>query len=202
MTRQGLSRLGFSLALLMVATAAFADRSANDDKQANAGARLVLPVTGTGGFSGTVFVQSFQARGNQVVATAFISGSVPGVSSLLAGPITIPVTVGTAGTATSSSSSTLRQAPVSSQQTASTCQVLALNLGAVNLDALGLNVATQPIAVNLAGDTASPLGNLVCTALDTVNNVVNLVGVLNQILGALGGVLGGVTGAVGGVTGG
>ncbi|MFL5390857.1 MAG: hypothetical protein ACJ79C_19155, partial [Myxococcales bacterium] len=68
-----------------------ADRNGNDDKQGNA-ARLVLPVTGSGGFSGTLFVQRFEVRNGQAVAVAFVSGSIAGTGSALVGPIALPVT--------------------------------------------------------------------------------------------------------------
>jgi hypothetical protein len=51
-------------------------------------------------------------------------------------------------------------------------------------------VTTQPVVLDISGDSAGVLGNLVCTVLDTLNNVVNLVGLLNQILGLLTGLLG------------
>jgi len=71
------------------------------------------------------------------------------------------------------------------QQAAATCQVLHLDIGAVNLNLQGLIVATQPISIDLSGDSAAPLGNLVCTIQSTLNNVVGLVGLLNQLLGVL-----------------
>jgi len=73
-----------------------------------------------------------------------------------------------------------------------TCPVLHLDIGAVNLNVLGLVVVTQPIGLDISGDSAGVLGNLVCTVLDTLNSVVDLVGLLNQILGLLTGLLGGL----------
>jgi hypothetical protein len=73
---------------------------------------------------------------------------------------------------------------------AATCPVLHIDIGAVNLNVLGLQVTTQPVVLDISGDSAGVLGNLVCTVLDTLNNVVNLVGLLNQILGLLTGLLG------------
>jgi hypothetical protein len=65
-------------------------------------------------------------------------------------------------------------------------------LGAVNLNVLGLQVTTQPIAIDVSGDSTGTnvLGNLVCTILTTLNNVVGLVNLLNQLLGLLGGLTG------------
>jgi hypothetical protein len=199
MTRQALVRSVLSLGLFLLATAAVADRG-NDEKEGN-GARLVLPVTGSAGFSGTLFIQRFEVRNGQAVAVGFVSGSIAGRGSALVGPIALPVTASPQGSGTAGRGA-LQQAPSSPQQTASTCTALDLQLGAASFNVLGLVITTQPVGITLAGDTASPLGNLVCTALDTLNNVVNLVGILNQLLGALGGALGGVAGGLtGGVTG-
>jgi len=77
-------------------------------------------------------------------------------------------------------------------QQQATCQVLHLEVGAVNLNLLGLQVTTLPIAIDLSGDSAGVLGNLVCTILETLNNVVGLVDLLNQLLGVLTGLVGGL----------
>ena len=53
-------------------------------------------------------------------------------------------------------------------------------------------MATQPISLDISGDTAGPLGHLVCTILDTLNNVIGLVDLLNQLLGLLTGLLGAI----------
>ena len=61
-----------------------------------------------------------------------------------------------------------------------------------NLNVLGLQVTTQPISIDVSGDSTGTnvLGNLICTILTTVNNVVGLVNLLNQLLGLLGGLTG------------
>src|SRR2546430_7689754 len=82
---------------------------------------------------------------------------------------------------------------------ATTCGVLHLDLGAVNLNLLGVAVTTTPVTIDINGDTAGPLGNLVCTALATINNVVGLVNVLNSLLSVVTGLVGGLTGGLGGV---
>ena len=75
---------------------------------------------------------------------------------------------------------------------ASTCGVLHLDLGAVTLNVLGLQVTTQPISIDVSGTSggSNVLGQLICTILDTVGNVIGLVNLLNQILGLLGGLTG------------
>ena len=73
---------------------------------------------------------------------------------------------------------------------------------AINLNLLGVQFVTTPITLDLIDlDAGGVLGQLICTALDTVGNVVYLVGVLNSILSLLTGLLGGLTGGLtGGVT--
>src|SRR4051794_37877003 len=131
MTRHALVRSVLSLGVFLLATAAVADRNGNDDKQGNA-AGLALPITGSGGFSGTLFVQRFEVRNGQAVAVAFVSGSIAGTGSALVGPITLPVTAapqsgGTAGRAAP------QRGPPSPPQTAATFTAFDLQPGAVNL---------------------------------------------------------------------
>jgi hypothetical protein len=70
--------------------------------------------------------------------------------------------------------------------------VLHLAVGAVNFNVLGVQVTTQPISIDLAGDSTGTnvLGNLTCTILTMLNNVVGLVNLLNSLLGVLGGLTG------------
>jgi len=181
------------MALLLLATAAVAAPSVKDAKD-NAGP-LQLPIAGSatsgGAFAGTLSILRFEAQGNQVVAIGILRGTVAGVGTALMGEVTFPVQIAAAGQAAASSTSLIAQQQAAPQQ-AATCTALDLNLGAVNLNLAGLQIATQPISLVLSGDSSAPLGNLVCTALDTLNNVVGLVGILNQILGAVTGLVGGL----------
>jgi hypothetical protein len=175
---------------LLLATAAAADRS---DKEESGGrqAKLYLPIAGsaTGGatFSGTLSVQRFEVRDGRIVAVGMVSGSVSGAGTLLAGPLALPVELGPGSQGAAAS-----PAAAAPQPAAQTCQVLHLALGAVNLNVLGLQVTTQPISIDVSGDSTGTnvLGNLICTILTTVNNVVGLVNLLNQLLGVLGGLTG------------
>ena len=73
-------------------------------------------------------------------------------------------------------------------QYGSDSRTLTLNL------ASALPVITQPITIDLSGQSGGTdvLGQLICTALETVGNVIGLVDVLNQILGLVGGLVGGL----------
>jgi hypothetical protein len=189
MTRQGMLRVSIPIALLLSATAGLA---AQPDKQGKDGSGpLQLPLTSAAGtFTGTFSINRFEVRNNAVVAIGVVRGSIAGTGSALVGEVAAPVTIGTA-----SARAAVSAAAVSQQQ--ATCQVLHLDIGAINLNIQGLMLATQPISIDLSGDSAAPLGNLVCTIESTLNNVVGLVDLLNQLLGVLTGLVGGLTGGLG-----
>jgi hypothetical protein len=184
--RMAVSALSMGVLLLAAGTA-----PADQGEKAKKDASLQLPITGTaaGGvtFTGTLSVQKFVVRDGQVAVVGIVRGTATSAAGVplgtaLVGPLTLPVQVGPGPTTAPTTA-----APVAAQ---ATCQVLHLDIGAVNLNVLGLVVATQPIGLDISGDSAGVLGNLVCTVLDTLNNVVDLVGLLNQILGLLTGLLG------------
>lgn len=151
--------------------------------------RWRLPITGVvaegGTFAGTLTVQRFEARGDQVFAIGLVSGSVTSPIGVPVGVahVALPVLVGPGVGAVR----TAAQGPAPQQD----CGVLHLEFGAVNLDLLGLHVTTTPVTVDLSG-TSGPtdvLGTLICTILETLGNVLALVGLLNQLLGLLGGLI-------------
>ncbi len=82
---------------------------------------------------------------------------------------------------------------------ATSCTVLDVALGPVNVNLLGVQVALDAVALNLSGTQGTPLGDLVCAVSDLLGNVAGLVNVLNGVLGLLTGLLGGLTGGLGGV---
>src|SRR6267378_1632658 len=180
MTIRRMTASALSLALLLCGAAATAREHDDDDKSR---AKLYLPIAGTapGGvtFAGTLSVQKFIQRDGKPVAVGMVSG--PATSSgvplgtVLTGPIEFPVQV-------EPGSAIAGAAPVSVQQ-ATNCQVLHLELGAVNLNVLGLTVATQPITIDVSGVTGGTnvLDQLLCTILETVGNVIGLVNLLNQL---------------------
>ena len=174
---------------------------------------LVLPLSGVGSdgvtFKGTVAVQRFVHRGDDVFAIGAVSGSLSGpagpIGTAVYLPVAFPVQVGN-GQSARMEGGYIEPASVSAHDygarvilaQATTCGVLHLDLGAVDLNLLGVAVTTTPVTIDINGDTGGPLGNLVCTVLSTVNNVVGLVNLLNSILGLVTGLLGGLTGGLGG----
>jgi hypothetical protein len=174
---------------------------------------LVLPITGVAGggvtFNGTVAVQRFVQRDGAVFAIGAVSGSLSGpagpIGTSIDFPVAFPVHVGSGLTARAerglihpASRSTPDDGARVILAQATTCGVLHLDLGAVNLNVLGTVVTTTPVTIDINGNTAGPLGNLVCTILATLNNVVGLVKLLNSLLGLVTGLLGGLTGGLGG----
>ena len=187
MIRKSHLNLPIPIALLLLATAAIA---APSDKQAKDGsAPLQLPITGSATtratFVGTLSIERFEARAGQAVAIGIVRGSVAGVGTALVGEVPLPIKIGPASQGAAAPNSLVAQPQA-------TCQALHLEIGAVDLNFAGLQITTQPIAIDLSGDSSGPLGNLVCTILDTLNNVVGLVGLLNQLLGTLTGLVGGL----------
>jgi hypothetical protein len=187
--------------------------TAGEADQKPARRALVLPLTGAGSggvtFNGTVAVERFVQRNGGVVAIGAVSGSLSGptgpIGTSIYLPVEFPVTVGNGLTARAERGR-INPASLSAPDygarvilaQATTCGVLHLDLGAVNLNLLGVVVTTTPVTIDINGDTAGPLGNLVCAILATVNNVVGLVNLLNSLLGLVTGLLGGLTGGLGG----
>jgi hypothetical protein len=171
---------------------------------------LVLPLTGagTGGvrFNGTVAVQRFVYQDGEIFAIGTVSGSLSGpsgpIGTSIALPVAFPVHVGNGPTVRQERELIHPGAPGYGARVilaqASTCGVLHLDLGAIDLNLLGAVVTTTPVTIDINGDTGGPLGNLVCAILATVNNVVGLVKLLNSLLGVVTGLLGGLTGGLGG----
>jgi len=175
---------------------------------------LILPLAGSGDggvrFTGTVAVQRFVQRNGEVFAIGAVSGTVSGPTGTIGTsfllPVSFPVHIGDA-VSTRTEGGRIRPSLLSAPHSggrvvfvqATTCGVLHLDLGAVDLNLLGVGVTTTPVTIDINGDTAGPVGNLVCAALNTVNNVVGLVNVLNSLLSVVTGLVGGLTGGLGGV---
>jgi hypothetical protein len=184
--------------------------------EAAAQGSLQLPVSGTaasgGSFSGTVALSRFETRGNQIVAIGFLSGTVSHKSrtlgTALVGEVLIPVTVRAGGVSTVKAPaptqpqlrrvvfSTATTAPNTRLVQAEPCPVVDMVLGPFTVNVLGVDVAIQPIDVQLEGQRGTPLGDLVCQVNELIGNVAGLVGVVNGILNLLIGLLGGLGGAI------
>jgi len=159
---------------------------------------LTLPIAGTthgnGAFSGTLAVTNVVAQGADVFVEGIVTGTVTRsnkepLGTILNVPVRLPLSGNwhpVAGLAPGS-----QRRIVLAQNT---CGVLHLAIGAVDLNVLGVVVTTSPIMLDVSGDSAGPLGSLVCTILNLVTTVTGLVNSLVSLLGTLGSTLGGAVG--------
>jgi hypothetical protein len=185
-------------------------------QQATATSVLTLPVAGTfsggGEFTGSVSINRFELRANQIVAVGFVSGVLSRhrrIGTAVAGEIAWPVSIRSGGQliASADSRDEARSVPIAWSAPrsrillaqAQSCSVLSVGLGPMNVDLLGTQVALGAVTFDLAGQTGTPLGDLVCAVSDLLGNVAGLVNLLNSLLGLLTGLLGGLTGGLGGV---
>ena len=164
-------------------------------------ARVRLPIAGTAAkgkatFTGTLSIERFAVRGensDKIVAIGMVTGKVTDKSgnplgTVVVGQVEVPVLHVGPGASTASR--------IAVQQVS--CDVLHLDLGAIDLNLLGVLFTTSPITLDLSAtsDAGGVVGQLICTALETVGTVVDLVAALNNILGLLTGLLGGLTGGL------
>jgi hypothetical protein len=154
-----------------------------------------VPVTGTfagdGQFSGVLTINRFEQRGNDIVAVGFVRGvlsrgSLP-LGTGLAGEVTWPVTIKPPATATHATAS------IGLLQTS--CPVLSIALGPVDVDLLGFHVSLGAVTLDIGGESGTPVGDLVCAISNLLGNVAGVVNLLNSLLGLLTGLLGGLAGA-------
>ena len=131
---------------------------------------ISIPVTGSGGggtFAGTLQLTNFAASQGGVVANGLLTGlltAADGTVTSIVQTVSLPVQVGT-----------------------STCQILHLDLGPLNLDLLGLKVSLNKVVLDITAQSGAGnlLGNLLCSVTNLLNNPSGLAKVLNQIIGAL-----------------
>jgi hypothetical protein len=215
----GLARALLALALLAPLANSMADASNNDRGRdsARAAGALTLPIAGSvaggGAFNGTVTINRFAKQQNgRVVAIGFLRGTITNASGAVLESglrtVVLPVSLGAlpALTAEAVPSGTARMMPALftgatggrwTRVQAQSCGVLHIELGPLSLDLLGFNVTLSPVTLDVSGDSAGPLGALVCQVIALLSTVADVVGLLNSILGLLTGLLGGLIGGLG-----
>jgi putative hemolysin len=207
-----MKRLRLPISALITIVLVLSSMAAAAQQRPAASRQLSVPIVGTSSdgsrFTGTVTVQRFEERAGQVFAIGVVSGSLSGaagpIGTAINVPAAFPVQVGPGlsaradrGRVNPASLSMPNQGGRLMLVQQATCGVLHLELGAINLNLLGVVVTTTPVTIDISGDTAGPLGALVCQILNTLQSVVGLVGLLNQLLGLVTGLLGGVVGGIG-----
>jgi hypothetical protein len=213
--------LGLLLALSLLGPAgtAMAEKEAGQPAHRSAEAgTLTLPLTGTivnaanqpvGRFSGSVTINRFANQNDHIVAVGIARGTVTDLAGQVVKSglqtVVLPVTVGNVRAVgwPIPSSAEPRLAPVSFTQTTSgrfilaqaqSCGILHLDIGGTGVNLLGFIVNLSPITLDISGDSAGPLGALVCQIVALLGTVADVVGLLNQLLGLLTGLLGGLAG--------
>lgn len=164
---------------------------------------VTLPVEGrfalAGEFTGSVAINKFARRGNDIVAIGFIRGTLRRgnrtIGTVIAGEVTWPVALRVNGITVARNA---EPAPARAMRAgwmlaqAQECPVLQIALFPGVVDLLGIDVNLSPIIIDLQGDPSQPLGRLVCAVSDLLGNVAGLVEALNGILGLITGLLGGL----------
>jgi len=188
---------------------------------------LTLPVSGTvvdaanqsiGQFTGSVTINRFsQTQTNQIVAVGVVRGVVTNTAGqvMKSGLQSIVLPVNLSRTSAVNFKTPLSGGPRMMRASlttagsgrftlvqATSCGILHLDIaGATALNLLGFMVNLTPITLDISGDSAGPVGALVCQILGLLGSVANVVGLLNSLLGLVTGLLGGLTGGLGGVVG-
>jgi hypothetical protein len=181
---------------------------------------LTLPLAGTvegaGTFSGTLTINRFARTGDgAIVAVGVARGTVTDAAGQVMQTglqtVVLPVNRGvrTAGFATPPSAQP-RLLPANFAKATSgrfvlaqagSCRILNLDIGGNAINLLGFMVNLSPITLDISGDSAGPLGPLVCEIVALLGTAADVVGLLNDLLGLLTGLLGGVLGGIGGIGG-
>jgi hypothetical protein len=217
-----MNRLQIRLLLLLLAVSLLVPFESAMAKKPLALGAVTLPLAGTvvnaagqaGLFSGTVTISSFaRTHGGAIVAVGIARGSVSFADQVVQTglqSVVLPVSTGfrAAGLAIPPSAQP-RLVPVSAAEPtggfirvqAQSCGILHLEIGGNAINLLGFMVNLSPITLDLAGDSAGPLGALVCEIVALLGSAADVVGLLNSLLGLVTGLLGGLLGGLGGVGG-
>ena len=133
---------------------------------------LSIPITGAGGgatFAGAFKLQKFAVnQAGELVATGILTGVVTtaaGVTTSVVRTVSLPAAV-----------------------TQTTCEILHLDLGPLNLDLLGLQISLSQVVLDITAQTGANnlLGTLLCAVANLLNNPSGLADILNRILAVLG----------------
>lgn len=164
MKRFALATLLLFMSVLMMPSAAAAQTQGTQTPA------LSIPVVGSGPagtFAGTFQLQRFAADQGGVVASGVVTGvltAADGTVTSIVQNVTTAVTVGN-----------------------SSCQILHLDLGPLDLNLLGLQVKLSRVVLDITAQSGpgNLLGNLLCSVANLLNNPSGLATVLNNILAIL-----------------
>ena len=178
-----MSRLSAFFAAALMAVLPFAAATPASAQQTPAG--ISIPIESTtpqGVFNGVLRITSFGVQNNALVASGMVTGSVTGPTGVQAIAQSVTLPVNTSGTAQS--------AIVSKAAASTSCGILHLTLGPLDLDLLGLTVHLDRVVLDISAvpGAGNLLGNLLCSVtnlLNTSGSLTQIANLLNQILGLL-----------------
>jgi len=186
------------LALIMVPFLSFSALASSHTPVANAASKGLQKqvsgkftastgsLKGPGTFTGTLHVQHFKMQGHHLMAQVTVSGTLKDASGQTkdaSQTLIVPVQ-----SLRSGGGHSLQVLSVGNNshpmQTAGSCNILTLNLGAIHLNLLGLVVNLAPVNLTITGQTGpgNLLGNLLCGVAGLLNGL-NLNGLLATLLG-------------------
>ena len=133
--------------------------------QGQGGGGLTVPIV-TDGFVGTLTIRTFALVDGVVTAVGTVVGTATGTGTIFVRQVAIPVIDIVQGTS---------------------CEILDLTLGPLDLDLLGLVVHLDQIVLNITGETGpgNLLGNLLCAIAGLLDPGPGLASNLNQLVSAL-----------------
>jgi hypothetical protein len=140
-----------------------------------------VAITGTKGFKGTYTIDRFTTRNGKLVATGTLKGTMRKRGATLRVTrknVVMPAAVTGAGSAAKAA-----QQPLPPLPPGPSCRILALNLGPINLNLLGLVVRTNEIQVRI--DAVQGPNNLLGNLLCAITGILNPQGALGQLTGAI-----------------
>jgi hypothetical protein len=168
-----LTRSGLSALVLTLVISAVGPRQAAAQTNPFVDIPIVSALPGGASFTGTLDISRFFARGGVLYAAGTLTGTVTNSVGTVVGTITdfavnLPIT-NTAG---------------------SSCDILHLELGPLDLDLLGLEIHLNRVVLDIEAQPGpgNLLGNLLCTVaslLDSNGSLRAITTLLNQLIGAL-----------------
>ena len=134
---------------------------------------VVGSIVGGGTFSGVLNVTQFIARGGVLYAVGTLTGTLTSATGVVSQIINFPINL-----------------PLTSTQ-GTTCQVLHLELGPLDLNLLGLVVHLDKVVLDIDAQSGpgNLLGNLLCAVANLLNGNASqnaIANLLNRLLGLLG----------------
>ena len=173
-----------AVAVLMVCAVSLgAAGTASAAQQPETPLTKTVALTGTKGFKGTFTIDRFVNRSGKMFAVGTLKGTMRKngeTKRVKARTVSLPASVAGAGPATSAKAS---QDPLPPLPNGQACQILALDLGPINLNLLGLVVRTNEIQLRI--DAVQGQGNLLGNLLCAVTGILNPTGALGQLTGAI-----------------